>query len=429
MEKTIGVIGLWHLGCVLSAAWFKLGHSVIGFDEDAPRVENLKRGILPLYEPGLVEVVREGLDSSKISFAGDIRALADCDFIFLSYDTPVREDDSSDTAVLIKAVEDVRPVMKDGAILIVSSQSPVGLCRELRDGLRQDRPTLELAYSPENLRLGDALGCYLNPGRIVLGAADRKTLERCRDLFSGIPAEILAMSLESAELVKHGINSFLATSVVFANQLADICEAAGARFDDVAAGMRSDPRVGQKAYLAPGVGFSGGTLGRDLKVLDEKNSAAGGAATLFGLIHALNNQRKFSILRRIERLVGGCEGRSIGILGITYKPGTSTLRRSLPLEIVDLLLEKKADVRVFDPRADYAELSPRPGFQIASSLEEAARAADLVVLMTEWPEFRTADWSRIARLMKRRIIFDAKNFLDQAALVSLGFEYHSVGRE
>jgi UDPglucose 6-dehydrogenase len=142
----------------------------------------------------------------------------------------------------------------------------------------------------------------------------------------------------------------------------------------------------------------------------------------------LNNERKYAILQRIEKILGGCEGRTVGILGATYKPGTSTLRRSLPLEIVDLLLEKKAEVRVFDPKADYAELSPRPRFRIAKSLEEAAEAADLLVLMTEWPEFRTADWGKISARMRRRVIFDAKNYLDQDALVSLGLDYHSVGR-
>jgi UDPglucose 6-dehydrogenase len=428
MDATVGTIGLWHLGCVLSAAWFRLGQTVIGFDHDPARIEDLKRGTLPLYEPGLSEVVREGLRAGKLAFSADVRALAPCDFIFLAYDTPVREDDSSDPAILERAVEDVRPVMKDGAVLIVSSQSPIGLCRELRRRLQRERPNLELAYSPENLRLGDALRCYLEPGRIILGAADDGARDKCRELFSLLPAEILSMSLESAEIVKHGINSFLATSIVFANQLADICEAAGGRIDDVVAGLKSDPRIGPRAYLGPGIGFSGGTLGRDLKVLDEKNSAAGGAARLFGLVHALNAERKQTIFRRIERILGGCAGRTVGVLGATYKPGTSTLRRSLPLEIVDLLLAKKAEVRVYDPKADYAELGPRPGFRVAASLTEAAAGADLLVLMTEWPEFRAADWGAVAALMRQRVIFDAKNYLDEAAIAPLGLVYHSVGR-
>ncbi|MCX6576601.1 MAG: nucleotide sugar dehydrogenase [Candidatus Aminicenantes bacterium] len=428
MEKTIGIIGLWHLGCVLCAAWCKLGHTVVGFDDDTFRIENLKRATPPIYEPGLSDAIREGLGNGKITFSDDIRALASCDFIFLSYDTPVREDDSSDTAILEKAIEDVRPILKDGAILIVSSQSPSGLCRELRTRLRREKPMLELAYSPENLRLGDAIRCYLNPGRIILGAADTRTREQCESLFSQIPAEILSMSMESAEMVKHGINSFLAMSIVFANHLADICESAGARIDDVVAGMKSDPRIGQNAYLAPGIGFSGGTLGRDLKVLDQKNRESDGAAKIFGLIHTMNNQRKFSILKRIEKIVGRCEGSSIGILGITYKPGTSTLRRSLPLEIVDLLLEKKAEVRVFDPKADYTELSHSPKFQIAPSLEKASHSVDLLVLLTEWPEFKDVDWEKVFGRMRRPVIFDTKNFLDRGRLTSLGFEYHSVGR-
>lgn len=428
MDSIIGVIGLWHLGCVLCASWFRLGHKVIGFDYEFCRIENLNKGFPPLFEPNLAEVIGEGLQSQNLRFTSDIHALSACDFIFLSYDTPVREDDSSDTIILEKAVEDVRAVLKDGAILIVSSQVPAGFCRRLRARLRKDNPTLDLAYSPENLRLGDAIRRYLNPGRIILGTADSRTEHRAKSLFGLIPAEILTMSLESAEMVKHGINSYLAMSIVFANQLADLCEMTGARIDDVVRGLKSDPRIGNSAYLTPGIGFSGGTLGRDLVILDQINRENGGEAEIFGRIYEMNSQRKFAIVSRIEKIAGRCDEMSIGILGITYKPGTSTLRRSLPLEIVHLLLEKKARVRVYDPKADYSELPFRPKFQIASSIEDVSRSADILVLLTEWEEFIEYDWKRVVAAMRNPVVFDTKNFLDRDRMVSLGFEYHSIGR-
>lgn len=426
--KTIGVIGLWHLGCVLCASWSKLRNEVIGFDYDTSLVEKLNKGVTPLFEPYLPETIQEGINNGLLKFSSDISSLAPCDFVFLAYDTPVRNDDSSDTTILEKSVDEVRNVMKDNAILIVSSQSPVGFCKLLRDKLKEKNFSLELAYSPENLRIGGAIQCYLNPGRIVLGTTDSRAKEECKGLFSQIRADILSMNLESAEMVKHGINSFLAMSIVFANHLADICEFTGACIDDVVLGMKSDPRIGEKAYLSSGIGFSGGTLARDLRVLNQKNIEAGGYAKAFGIIYELNRERGKSIISRIERILGSTEGTSIGVLGLTYKPGTSTLRRSLPLEIVNLLIDKKFQVKVYDPKADYSQLGFEPKFMIASNIETVSSSADLLLLLTEWKEFIDYDWKDIPKQMKKSIFFDTRNFLDEGEMVSFGFRYYSIGR-
>ena len=428
MERTIGVIGLWHLGCVLCASWYKLGNKVIGFDFDKSRVDKLKKGIPPLFEPNLSETIQSGLDNNKLSFSNETSSLSTCDFIFLSFDTPVLEDDTSNTTILKESVNSVRKVMKNGSILIVSSQSPVGFCNYLRNRLKEANSTLELAYSPENLRLGEAIECYINPGRIILGTADIDAEKECKNLFSAIRAEILSMGLESAEMVKHGINSFLSNSIVFANHLADICEEYGANIDDVTRGMKSDPRIGKKAYLSPGIGFSGGTLGRDLKVLEQKNQAMNGYAKLFGLIHQLNQERKFSIVSRIEKILGSLKNCTIGVLGLTYKPGTSTLRRSLPLDIINLLIDKNCKIKAYDPKADFAELSSEPRFSISSGIKEVADAVDLLLLLTEWQDFKDYDWKDIPKIMNKPLLFDTKNFMEKKVMVSFGFDYYSVGR-
>ena len=428
MKKTIGVVGLWHLGCVLCASWSKLGNKVIGFDYDTSRVDGLNNGDPPIYEPHLSETIQNGLESGILSFTDNVQALKPCDFIFLSYDTPVLDDDSSDTTILEQAVDNLASVMKDDAILIVSSQSPVGFCAVLRSKLRDQNPTLDLAYSPENLRLGEAIECYLNPDRIILGTANPTSERKCTELFSQVPADPLNMNLESAEMVKHGINSFLAISIVFTNHLADMCEITGARIDDVVSGMKSDPRIGQRAYLSPGIGFSGGTLGRDLQVLNEKNREVEGDAKIFGLAHALNNERKNSIVRRIEKILGTIEGYTLGLLGLTYKPGTSTLRRSLPLEIAKSLMGRGAKVKLFDPKADYSELASADEFTIAKSIEAVSLSADALVLLTEWEEFKTYDWQGIPQKMAGRVFLDTKNFLNEKDMVGLGFRYYSVGR-
>jgi len=428
MKKNIGVVGLWHLGCIISVSWAKLGHKVVGFDYDKERVSRLKDGIPPLYEPRLEEQITDNAKAGRLSFSDSINDLSNCDFIFLSYDTPVRDDDSSDTSILLNSVKDLRRVMKNEAILIVSSQSPVGYCASLRLILKEVNPTLDIAYSPENLRLGEALKCYINPGRIILGTSDKETENNCIELFSQIDAKIIPMGLESAEMVKHGINSFLANSIVFANHLADVCENCGARIDDVIKGMKSDPRIGQKAYLAPGIGFSGGTLGRDLKVLESLNQEHDGFARLFGLVHQLNGERKKAILKRVKAILGDLNGKTIAALGVTYKPGTSTLRRSLPLEIVDLLTSEGASVKIFDPKADYTELNDQNKYFISTSIEKALEKADLAILMTEWNEFRIADWNKLSSLMASPAMFDTKNFLNEQMLRSAGMQYHSVGR-
>jgi UDPglucose 6-dehydrogenase len=388
----------------------------------------LNEGIPPLYEPGLPEGIHDAMAQNQLSFSDTIDALSACDFVFLSYDTPVRGDDSTDATILSDSVHDLKKVMRNGAVLIISSQSPVGFCRELRKILRATNATLDLAYSPENLRLGEALQCYMHPGRIILGIADPKTEEKCRSLFSHIKAELMCMNIESSEMVKHGINSFLANSIVFANHLAEICESTGASIDDVARGMKSDPRIGVKAYLAPGIGFSGGTLGRDLKVLQSMNDSNGGFSTLFGIIHQLNGERKKAIVQRVKNILGPLDGRVAAVLGLTYKPGTSTLRRSLPLEIVEMLTAEGMIIRVFDPKADYSELASAPTYVVCRSVPEALEKSEMALLLTEWNEFREIDWSEAKRLMAQHIVFDTKNFLNQKLLMENGFTYYSVGR-
>ncbi|MGA7159804.1 MAG: nucleotide sugar dehydrogenase [Bacteroidota bacterium] len=424
----IGVVGLWHLGCIIATSWAKLGNEVIGFDYDENRVKNLKGGDPPLFEPGLKESITTALAAKTLSFTTSIADLSECDFVFLSYDTPVREDDSTDATVLTDSVNDLKEILKSGAVLIVSSQSPAGFCSELRGILKKANPAVDIAYSPENLRLGEALQCYMQPGRIILGTADAKTEIQCRKLFSQINADLLCMNLESAEMVKHGINSFLANSVVFANHLAEICESNGAIIDDVVRGMKTDPRIGAKAYLSPGVGFSGGTLGRDLRVLQSINDSNNGFAKLFGLIHQLNGERKIALVQRIKKITGTLQGKKIAVLGVTYKPGTSTLRRSLPLEIVDVLINEGATVKVFDPKADFSELNTPFKFLVCTSVPEALQKSDLAILLTEWSEFKQIDWKLAKGQMSRPTVFDTKNFLDRNVIIAAGFKYYSVGR-
>jgi UDPglucose 6-dehydrogenase len=403
----IGVFGLWHLGCTIAASWSKLGFNVIGYDYDYLTIDKLKNGIIPIFEPFLEEIINENLILGKLKFTHNQNDLSDCDYVFISYDTPVNNDDTSDISILTNSVTDLSKILKDNSIVIISSQTPVGICGELCKKLKNYNPTLELAYSPENLRLGEAIECYLHPDRIILGINNKKTETACLNLFSNIQGDVMCMNLESAEMVKHGINSYLSMSIVFANHLADVCSEKGANIKDVIMGIKSDPRIGNKAYLSPGIGFSGGTLGRDLKAL--KNTNVEGSK-LFGIIYDLNEERKYGIIRKIKKCFGNLKGKNIGVLGLTYKAGTSTLRRSLPIEIINLMIEEEAKVIAYDPKADYNDLILTDiNFLIAESISDLLKKVNYIIILTDWIDFKNFDWSSINKNIS---ILDTKNYLD-----------------
>lgn len=428
-EKTkIGIVGLWHLGCVLSAAWSKLGFKVMGFDYSKDIIKSLNQNQPPIFEPGLVEMMVELKERNNLKFTNEINSLRQCDYIFLTYDTPVLENDESDLTPLQKAIDDLGNILKDGSIIIVSSQTPAGTCNRFRTEVQKKNPAIELVYSPENLRLGEAIQCYLNPERIIIGAESELALSKTITLFNKIKAEIITMNLASAEMVKHAINSFLANSIVFANHLSDLCEVSGANIHDVIKGMKTDARIGQKAYLSPGIGFSGGTLGRDLRVLAHLNRVSGEKALIYETLLKFNSDRKHVIINKIINLLkGNISGKTISVLGLTYKPGTSTLRRSLPLEITNLLIQKGARIKVYDPKANYKEIDGPPKFEICSSINEAISGSNLIVLLTEWNEFKEYDWEKRATLLKEKLFFDTKNFLYDKKLSTKGYEYHGSG--
>ena len=429
MEK-IGIVGLWHLGCVLTSVWSKLGNKVIGFDFENEIINNLNKGIAPIYEPNLEDSLRSSLDKNLLKFTNNINELSECDFIFITYDTPVDENDIPDTTILNKAINEIKFFLKDYCTIIVSSQTPVGFSSNLELLVKEANKSIELIVSPENLRLGEAIECYLKPGRIIIGSSNTIAKNNANKLFSQLNTELLHMTLESAEVVKHGINSFLATSIVFANQIADICEIKNANVIDVIKGLKSDPRIGEKAYLVPGIGFSGGTLGRDLQVLKKTVESDSIDINFFELIHQINNNRKFSIINKVKKYLNGIKDKNIAILGLTYKPGTSTLRRSLPLEIVNELINGGAKVKVYDSLADYKELDNQViNFEITDNINQVALDAHIIILLTESIEHKTIDWNSLYNLMSEPLIFDTKFYLDSNKLKTQGYKYITIGNE
>ena len=430
-SSKICVIGIWHLGSVVSACFADMGYSVIGVDRDRERVEKLNQGFAPLYEPGLDELLRRNVQLKRLSFTTDLKsAVEGASYVLITFDTPVNAQDEVDISEIIVMCRALAEHLENKAIVVVSSQVPVGTCDEIKSIIKEHNTSLEfdVAYSPENLRLGQAIECFRNPDRIVIGADRESTLDRVEQLFSVIPAPKLRMGLRSAEMTKHALNSFLATSISFINEIANLCDEVGADAMEVSKGLRTDQRIGKKAPLHPGLGFSGGHLARDLKVLRGLGRKFGYEMHLIDGVLKVNEEQTKSVARKLEGILGSLRGLSIGVLGLTYKRGTSTLHRSAALEIIGDLVDRGAIVKAHDPKAAPEEIQLHKEFKFCKDPYEVAESSDALVMVTEWPEYGKLDFDLIRTRMKRPIIFDAKNMMDDKLLVKKGFSYFGIGR-
>jgi UDPglucose 6-dehydrogenase len=420
------VLGLWHLGCVTaacSAEYFR----VIGLDFEEETIANLNRGRAPILEPGLDELIQRGLESKRLSFTTDQQgALENADVLWVCFDTPVDENDVADVDFVLERLERCLPGLHPGAVVLISSQLPAGTCRRLEEKHASRR--LSFACSPENLRLGKALEIFRKPDRVVAGVRNEQVQKIVAQLFVPFAGDrILWMSPESAEMTKHAINAFLALSVTFANEIARLCEKVGANAQEVEQGLRSESRIGPKAYIRPGSAFAGGTLARDVVTLTGIARDTGESAELIAAILRSNEAHKTWALHRLEAIFGQLDGVTVAILGLTYKPGTNTLRRSSAVELCLKLLDRRARVQCYDPmvRALTAELASA---KICETLPEALQQAEAAVIATEWPEIKEADWPTLVRTMKQTpVILDANRFLNLSGDVLRNVRYFAVG--
>lgn len=426
----VAVYGLWHLGSVTAACLAAAGHDVVGHDEDAEVIRSLSEGTCPISEPGLDDLVRSGIASGRLSFDADAaRALADAEVLWVTYDTPVDDNDVADTGFVSARVEAVMPHLAQGCLVIVSSQLPVGSVAALeRHAHAIGRDDLSFASSPENLRLGKAIEVFSNPDRVIVGVRDEAAAETARRVLEPVTDKVMIVGVESAEMIKHGINSFLAMSVAFANEIASVCEVVGADAAEVARGLKSEARIGQKAYVGPGAAFAGGTLARDIAYLSEAGSARSVELTLIPSVAVSNTRHRGWALRTLKRHLGELSGLRVAILGLTYKPGTNTLRRSSSVELARALVAEGASVAAFDPAIPAAPPELDVAIDIAGSATEAVTGAAAVVVATEWPEFRDEDWPELATAMSGTVILDAAGTVAAQCRALDGVTYASVGR-
>jgi len=420
------VYGLWHLGSVTAACLAEAGHEVRGLDPDAGRVEALRAGRPPVEEPGLATLIDAGLRQGGLSFFAEAAAaVAGCAVLWITFDTPVDDDDEADVQYVIDRVRQILPLLDENTVVLVSSQLPVGSCTQLAqawDGPRR----LGFACSPENLRLGGALQAFRNPERVVIGLRDERDRATLAALFAPITTRILWMSAESAEMSKHALNAFLATSATFANEIAVLCEKSGADAKDVERALKSEPRIGPRAYLAPGVAIAGGTLLRDIGFLGRLAAQSSSTTPLLAAVRPSNLHHRSWPRRRLEQVLPELAGSAVAVWGLTYKPGTDTLRRSGAVELCRWLLERGALVRAYDPavRELPQEISQ---VRLCATPEDAARGADALVVMTAWPRFTAIAMEGVLQTMKTPNVIDPARVLPPTTAALDGIRYFAVG--
>jgi UDPglucose 6-dehydrogenase len=423
------VQGLWHLGSVTAGCLASIEHEVVGLDFDERVIQGLRAGNPPIYEPGLEEMIRAGLGSGRLRFTTSIEELpSNIELLWVAYDTPVNDDDVADVDFVIAQVEAVLPHLPNNTTVLVSSQMPVGSIRRMEaiaDKLCPEKG-LSFACSPENLRLGKSLDVFLKPDRVVVGVRVDRDRVRIMQLLVPITDRVEWMSVESAEMTKHAINAFLATSVVFANEIAAVCEIVGADAKEVERGLKSEQRIGPKAYLSPGGAFAGGTLARDIEFLKVISQGHQLSIPLLESVKTSNDQHKSWVCRKLMALLPSLEGVVVVVWGLTYKPGTDTLRRSLAVGMCNWLIEQGSSVRVHDPVVVEFPTKWHGCVQRFDDALGALEGAQVLLVGTEWPMYREIPEDRIAGVSPGLVVIDPNRFLSSLGTAA-GLRYVAVG--
>jgi UDPglucose 6-dehydrogenase len=432
----IAMIGGGYVGLVSGACFAEFGHEVAVMEVDPVKLEMLREGRMPIYEPGLDRLVAENVAAGRLSFGGDLtEAVRGAEAVFIAVGTPSRRGDGhADLSYVYAAVEQVATSLGGYSVIVTKSTVPVGTGRRIAEIVRQVRPDLDfdVASNPEFLREGNAIGDFMRPDRVVIGAESERAKEVLRRLYRPlylIEAPIVFTGVEAAELIKYAANAFLAMKVTFINEMADLCERVGADVHDVARGIGLDGRIGRK-FLHPGPGFGGSCFPKDTLALVRIAQDAGAPSRLVETVVAVNDARKAGMAARIVAASdGSVRGRVIAVLGLTFKPETDDMRDAASLPIVARLVEDGATVRAFDPEG-MAMARPLLPDQVTYCRDamDAVTGADVLVVVTEWNEFRALDPVRLKAAMRGRVVVDLRNIYDPAAMMAAGLDYHSIGR-
>ena len=429
------MIGAGYVGLVSGACFADFGHEVICVDKDASKIERLERGEIPIFEPGLDALVAENVKAGRLSFTTDLsRAIPGADAIFIAVGTPSRRGDGlADLSFVYAAAKEIAQAMTGYAVIVTKSTVPVGTGQEVEDIVRKERPDLEFSVvsNPEFLREGAAIEDFKRPDRVVVGAEDERAQEVMRELYRPLfinETPIVFTSRSTSELIKYAANAFLATKITFINEMADLCEKVGANVQEVARGIGLDRRIGSK-FLHAGPGYGGSCFPKDTLALVRTAQRAGAPTKIVEAVVDINDRRKKQMAQRIIDACGGSvEGKTVAVLGLTFKPNTDDMRDAPSLDIIPVLQAAGAKVRAFDPAGMHEAAKLLTDVTYCDGPYHALERADVVALVTEWDEFRALDIERVKSLMNSPVMVDLRNVYRPAQMRERGMQYHSIGR-
>jgi UDPglucose 6-dehydrogenase len=431
----IAMIGSGYVGLVTGACLAEFGHMVTLVDKDESKLAELRKGRSPIYEPGLEDLLNRHLKAAHLSFTNDIAsATRHADMLFLAVGTPMRRGDGhADMSQIHGAIAEIAPHIDKFKVIVTKSTVPAGTSRDIERRLRKMRPDADFAVvsNPEFLREGAAIADFMAPDRVLVGVDDPRAKKLMEELYApligkGVP--VLFTGRESSELAKYIANAFLALKVSFINEVADLCEKIGADVTEVAAAIGKDNRIGER-FLSPGPGFGGSCFPKDVAALIRTAREADSELTLVEQLQTVNEERKIAMAKRIEHLLGGSvEGKTVAILGVTFKPDTDDMRGAPSLIIAPILQQKGATVRAFDPEGRRQAEPMLPGLIWCTDAIDAASGADATVVLTEWSVFRGLDLMQLKVAMRGNILADYRNIYTRSRAKAAGFVYDCVGR-
>lgn len=427
----ICVIGTGYVGLVTGTCFADMGHQVICLDIDENRIKGLKNGILPIYEPGLEQLVEQNVNAGRLTFTTSYaQALKDVEFAFIAVGTPSNDNGEADMHYVNMAVSSIAENLDHPIIIVNKSTVPVGtgdLVTELIQSQNcHEIPKFCVVSNPEFLREGSAVNDFMNPDRVVLGSTDEEAAEQVADLYEALRSPIMITDLRTAEMIKYASNAFLASRISFINEIANICESLGANVKEVAHGMGLDKRIGP-SFLDAGLGWGGSCFPKDVKALAYMAATRGTHPQLLQAVMDINQNQRKRAVKKLETALGGLNGKRIGVLGLSFKPNTDDIRDAPALDIIRMLIDAGAQVQGFDPQAMPASKAEIPALELRQSPYEAAQDADALLLATEWNAFKSLDFEEIKNRMRGRVILDGRNIWDQQELSEMGFIYFGMG--
>ncbi len=430
------IIGSGYVGLVSGACFAEFGANVHCIDNDSEKINKLKEGIIPIYEPGLQELVKRNLKNNCLSFhenLGDV--ITDADLVFIAVGTPTRRGDGhADLKYVFEVAEQIASLAEGHLVVVNKSTVPIGTARKVKEIINEKNPSaiIEVASNPEFLREGSAIEDFMRPDRVVLGVEGDRSEKLLKELYRPlnlIETPIITTNLETAELIKYASNAFLATKISFINELSLLAEKTGSDIHDVAKGMGLDKRIGNK-FLHVGPGYGGSCFPKDTLALKRMAEEHGATSKIISSVIDVNNSQKIRMVEKIKDALGGSvSGKRLAILGLTFKPETDDMRDAPSLSIIPSLIEQKAIVVAHDPVGiDEAKKVLPNEVEFSSSIEEATKEADALVIMTEWNQYRGLDLNKLKKGMRGDIFIDLRNIYEREAMTDLGFNYFCVGR-